>query len=86
MAHYKRKRPSTCATRLRWKYRERRALEKGIAIHHPYRKVPGWWNRIHHIRPARRLCHQIEQALLTGDLDPDDATWPVAKKPHVYYW
>lgn len=47
---------------------------------------PAWWDRTFHTRPRRSKEKAIARRILCGDLDPDDAAWPLEKKPHIYYW
>lgn len=46
---------------------------------------PAWWDLVFHRRPPRRRTKRLEQAVMQGR-DPDDIAWPVAKKPHNYFW
>lgn len=40
---------------------------------------------IHHTRPHRTKTKRLEREVLNG-ADPDGVVWPLAKKPHHYYW
>lgn len=46
---------------------------------------PAAWDILYHRRPHRRATKRLEIAVMHG-ADPDNLAWPVAKKPHVYYW
>jgi len=61
--------------------------------HHHHRqfspsKSPGWWHHIFFERPARAQRRALErQALKVINLDEvDPVLWPLASKPHIYYW
>ena len=47
--------------------------------------TPKWWHVLHHSRPHRRATKRLETKIMKGE-DPDDIAWPVARKPHIYYW
>jgi len=57
---------------------------------HPYldmiNSYPAWWDRTFHTRPRRAKERAITRNILVGKLDPDNAAWPLEKKPHIYYW
>jgi hypothetical protein len=75
MAHYKRRRPRIAGTR--------NPTSRGHWLNH----YPRWWDIMHHTRPRRRDERRITWLVLTGDLDPDAATWPLGNsRPHIYYW
>lgn len=50
-----------------------------------YESTPSSHHIVFHHRPKRREVKRLEQAIVKG-ADPDDIPWPLAKKPHVYYW
>jgi hypothetical protein len=47
---------------------------------------PAWWDIVFHRRPHRRRAMETTRAVLLGKIDADNATWPVSKKPHNYFW
>ncbi|SDF04136.1 hypothetical protein SAMN04488117_10283 [Celeribacter baekdonensis] len=85
MAHYKRKHPRTkpgrgysangLARRLDISPDDSRWLDHG----------PSWHNIIMNIRPMRRRTKAIERAAAKA-VDHDELIWPLAQKPHAYYW
>ncbi len=50
----------------------------------------GNWPRghdiVHHTRPRRAREKRMLEAVRRGRIDPEEATWPLSKKPHVYFW
>jgi len=61
--------------------------------HHHHRqfspsKSPGWHHHIYFERPSRAQARRLERlATRTTDLDDvDRVEWPLASKPHIYYW
>ena len=72
MAHFKRKRARVCG-------RHTRSDKTRFTW-------PNYWDILWHRRPHRRATKRIEHAILSGKLDPDNAAWPVSKRPHQYYW
>lgn len=51
-----------------------------------------WWqseprshNIVFHTRPQRRKTKRLLTKVLKGE-DPENITWPLARKPHIYYW
>jgi hypothetical protein len=47
---------------------------------------PAWHDIIHHRRPNRRKARVLERALELDRLDPDEAVWPLSRRPHTYFW
>lgn len=47
--------------------------------------TPRYWRLTRMTRPKRREEKQLLRAVLRGK-DYDNMVWPVAKKPHWYYW
>lgn len=47
---------------------------------------PRWHDIMFHTRPRRKAERHMEQQMLHGRLDPEAANWPLAHKPHKYYW
>lgn len=53
--------------------------------HTPMRNWPAWWDRTFHTRPHRAKVRRLERKVMQG-FDPDNIAWPLAKRPHIYYW
>ena len=57
-----------------------------------YQGYPRSHDIVHHSRPTRRKNRQVSREILMSDImdrDPlmvDDMVFPLAKKPHKYYW
>jgi hypothetical protein len=50
------------------------------------RVTPGWWTRVMMTRPQRAETRQlIEKVKRLDDLE-ESPLFPLAKKPHQYYW
>lgn len=85
MAHFRRNKPRNVRSR----GYSAKALE--------YRIGPDWdgfnwlrsWPRDHdltcHTRPRRRKTRALE-ILALRHTDPEELIWPLARKPHVYFW
>jgi hypothetical protein len=61
----------------------------GKKIGGPYSRMnnnPAWWDRVFHTAPRRAKERVITRAIVKGAKDPDSVCWPLAKKPHIYYW
>lgn len=86
MAHYKRKRPRTTGGQKqydKWKAKK----FKGVGRYYWWMgNWPRWWDIVFHTRPNRRRASVVTRNVLLGKVDVDDASWPVSKKPHIYYW
>jgi hypothetical protein len=82
MAHYKRGRPRTSPSHnTRWnKWRSENVPEYRWMSH-----WPRYWDIVFHTRPHRRRTRECVVLVMQGR-DPDNIAWPVAKKPHIYYW
>lgn len=50
-----------------------------------YRNYPRHHDKVFHTRPLRRKTRMLEREILKG-ADADAMAWPVAKKPHIYFW
>lgn len=62
---------------------------RGKKISGPYSTMasyPAWWDRLFHTRPRRAREKLMTKAILAGKLDADNIAWPLAKKPHIWYW
>lgn len=90
MAHHKRKRPRSLATRgSSYNGLKRRLEDRGVDIetsYHFMRNYPRYWDIIRHSRPARQHNAQVARMVVKGDVDADDAIWMNGRKPHIYYW
>lgn len=85
MAHYKRGYPRT-KTRGRRRYPSKwewPALEKKGWFH--MCSYPRYWDIQYHTRPQRAKTKAISRKVKKG-ADPENLAWPIAKKPHNYYW
>lgn len=55
-----------------------------------YSATPGWWVRLRMTKPARRAAHLLEAALRNrapvSEFEADRVLWPLAHKPHEYFW
>jgi hypothetical protein len=54
-----------------------------------FRRMGNWprsWDILHHSRPRRAKEKAFARAIVKGAKDPDNVCWPLAKKPHIYYW
>lgn len=81
--NYKRGYPRTTRHgRGRDKHRRR---QPGFDRYHWLSQWPRFWDVIMHTRPRRRRTRAAVVLVMQGR-DPDGITWPVAKKPHKYYW
>lgn len=47
---------------------------------------PRDWDITHHIRPHRRRVAKLVRNIMIGKIDPENAAWPLAHKPRIYYW
>lgn len=47
---------------------------------------PRSWDIQFHTRPRRAKEKLVERKIVTGKIDPDEAIFPLSKKPHIYYW
>lgn len=45
--------------------------------------TPSWWVREFMTVPQRAEVRRLTHRVMKGDLEQ---TWPLPKKPHVYYW
>lgn len=73
MANFKRRKPRT-----RTRGRSGRT--------HFFNHWPAWWDIMFHRRPERRRAAAVTAKVRRGEIDADQAAWPVGKKPHQYYW
>jgi hypothetical protein len=71
-----------------WWHPKGRHGNRGQKIAGPYSQMgsyPAWWDRTFHTRPHRAKVRSLERKIMHG-ADPDNLAWPLAKKPHIYYW
>lgn len=82
MANYKRKKPRTKSRKVydRWKAKKLGQEWRWL------NSWPRWWDVIYHRRPHRRKAMVITKAVLAGKIEAENASWPLSKKPHRYYW
>jgi hypothetical protein len=85
MAHYKKKRPRTNPAGYYSANALKHRLGEKYDDHAWSSNWPRYWDKIFHIRPARRKNRQLEHSILRG-ADPDNMVWPDDRKPHIYYW
>lgn len=85
MANYKRRRPRTQLTHSPWNRRETRD-PANLRYWNWTGCWPRWWDIVFHTRPTRRRTNAMVRAIYLGQLDADEAAWPLPKKPHRYYW
>ena len=50
-----------------------------------YSKSPGWFRNLFNERPNRRITQRLEREAVKG-ADTEGLMWPLARKPHLYYW
>jgi hypothetical protein len=85
LAHYKRKRPRTSGGG----YYSRNGLKNRLGEQHDewlwLHNWPRHWDKTFHTKPHRAAARALERKVMKG-FDPDDMAWPLAKKPHIYYW
>jgi hypothetical protein len=48
--------------------------------------TPSHWNHDFSTVPRRAKEQKMLREVLKAEIDPDDASWPLSKKPHKYYW
>lgn len=84
MAHHKRKRARSLSSIGSKNDVVREMKAKGTSWRW-YESEPASHHIVFHHRPKRREVKRLEKLVVKG-ADPDDIPWPLAKKPHVYYW
>ena len=47
---------------------------------------PRNWDILHHSRPHRRRTDKLVRNIMIGKADPEATSWPLAHKPHIYYY
>lgn len=86
MAHHRRKKPRIRTSAKRYdKWREKELAERGVH-HYWLSSWPAWHDIQFHRRPHRRYTKTMEHRVLSAAIDPDEACWPLAKKPHIWFW
>lgn len=70
----------------RWWYDHGRChwWRHGVA-YYPISHTPSWWIHDMHTVKQRGQERAFEFRVLAGD-DPDGMVWPLARRPHIYYW
>lgn len=81
MAHYKRKYPRTASSGPHYSKWESKKRNR-----HWMSNYPRWWDVVFHTRPNRRANTRMMRSVFIGNVDEDEAVWPLSKKPHKYYW
>lgn len=84
MAHHKRKRPRIL-TGSGSKNGLAREMKKRQIEWRWYQNTPTSHHILFHHRPKRRAVKCFEAKIMKGE-DPDNIAWPIARKPHHYYW
>ena len=52
-----------------------------------YNSAPGWWCNLMMERPARRKTKNLCKKVVLAELEEaEEIMFPLAKKPHDYYW
>jgi len=86
MANFRRRRSATNSSRgphkTKWELSE---LEARYGRRVWMNNWPAAWDITFHRRPPRRHAKAIAHSIVRG-ADPDEALWPLSKRPHVYYW
>jgi hypothetical protein len=85
MANFKRKRPRTSGSGTYSANGLKHRLGDRFDDRAWLRNYPRYWDKTHHIRPARAGTRRLERAVVTG-ADADGLVWPDGRKPHIYYW
>lgn len=86
MAHFKRNKPRTRTSGKRYDKWKVRRLEREGRYYWWMGSWPAWWDIVYHRRPQRRRTAALLNSVGRGRVDPDDAAWPLPKKPHKYFW
>lgn len=84
MAHHKRKRPRSHMGQGSSNDIAREMKERGLEWRW-YQNTPSSHHIVFHHRPKRRETKRLLTQILKGE-DPEKVAWPVARKPHIYYW
>lgn len=53
---------------------------------YPHGVTPSWWVREFMTAPARAKERRVLNAIRRGAIDSDAGIFPLARKPHIYYW
>lgn len=85
MANFRRAKPRTRTFGKRYDKWKAKRLEERNGYYWYMGSWPAWWDILHHRRPHRRKTKVVEFKVMRGD-DLDDLVWPLAKRPHTYYW
>lgn len=86
MANFRRKKPALYTSGKRFNKWKGKEMEKRGIHYYWLDNWPSAWDLVYHRRPPRRRTKALEGVVMRGDRDPDDIAWPLAKKPHLYYW
>lgn len=83
MAHHKRGKSRAQSS----PHTSRRSWEAHEAIGYRWTKhYPRWHDILYHSRPRRRGDARQAANVVADRCDPDEALWPLERKPHLYYW
>jgi hypothetical protein len=84
MAHHKRKRARVLAGKGSLNYLKRKFA--GTPLEWKWwQGSPSSHDIIFHHRPRRVQERLLVRKIMNGE-DPEDLLWPLAKKPHIWYW
>lgn len=86
MANFRRNKPRM---RTNSRHMNRWAVEALKARGIDYNYMGHWpasHDRVFHNKPHRARAKAVEKAVTSGEVDPDEALWPLVRKPHNYYW
>lgn len=68
-----------------WPYRRPGRWWAHGVNYYPFSHTPSWWIREMMAVKARAQEKTLRHRVLRGD-DAEGLAWPLARKPHVYYW
>lgn len=90
MANFKRKYPRRRSYSRARQDRARKAdLERRLGDYYRWLWLgnwPQWWDLMFHRRPHRAATKDMIRKIKSEHSDADDVSWPLAKRPHKYYW
>lgn len=67
------------------RYTERKTLRDGKAGDWNW-STPSWWINMHATRAQRQATRRAELQVLRRPDARDGLIWPLARKPHRYFW
>jgi len=90
MANYKRRRPRSHGYHRARQDKERQAdMKRRLGRYAGYIWLgswPRWWDVVLHRRPNRAANQELLRRVKSEIVDFEDVSWPLAKKPHNYFW